>query len=47
VSSTKWKLLAKEQQQEYNETANQAESQTMTQKKEMRRVLTWYARPYI
>jgi len=40
VSSTKWKLLTKEQQQEYNEKATRAESQTMSQKKEMRRVLS-------
>lgn len=40
VSCTKWKLLTKEKQQEYNETATRAESQTMSQKKEMRRVLS-------
>ena len=40
MSSTKWKLLTKEQRQEYNEKATQADSQTMSQKKEMRRVLS-------
>ena len=40
MSSTKWKVLTKEQQQECNEKATRAESQTMSQKKEMRRVLS-------
>lgn len=39
MSSEKWRQLSEEQRQEYNTEALQAESPSVSEKKEMRRVL--------